>query len=114
MSNNIDISIGVTRNPWHPQGKAAFAINFDDLKFTLDGELLETADVLGVFPSVRSVLLFKRDEESGDILYNKYGRPESEVVRGDIEIEGVRKTCGCSMTKFQVARWWEVTLTEGG
>lgn len=114
MSKPFDpyLTGGVTRNPYHPKGKQVFALNFDDLAFKVDGVVVPTELVQGAFPHVQCVIVFVLDED-GLVRLNEHSVPLTESVKGKVEIIGTPLTCGCSMHRFQVSRWWSVKLTDG-
>lgn len=107
---------GVTRNPHHPKGARVFALNFDDLQFRVDGKAIATREVVGYYPLIQTLVVFELDD-AGDIAMSpgRNGRaPEpvqTAIASKDIEMEGLPLTCGCSMSKFKVPRWWLRKLT---
>ena len=104
----------LTRDPFHPM-VGSYTKNMNKLTIKVDGEQVNSKDVLNVYRTSRSerpprVEMMLRDE-SGKVITTFDEEQEREIpatfdLVGEITVQGTAKHCGC-YKKRKIEKWWE-------
>lgn len=96
-----------TRDPFHRRAQSIYAKNVSRLKVYVDGELLNSRQIVNVYRKVNEgqqyVELFTLDDK-GHIV-EQAGKPVTYKIHGEITVEGSPSHCGCWRGK-RIHAWW--------
>lgn len=102
----------ISRSPFeeHISREGCFVSNFNVWRIMLDGVRQDNTDILAADSEAGVIEMFKRDSMGRLLFDDNSGLPQTEIVRGEVTLEGRIPSCtGCSMKaqeRRKTQNWW--------